>query len=214
MSLRDRFPSVAALLRLGDADETETTNAPTEDEDGNDDGEDGVKKPKPAADGEDDGDGDGDGQGDDAGQAQPGANALETVRSLGSIASDAQLLDAFDRDANLLVAGERQRCIDIFTSREGKANPDGAAAVIVDTDMTAPKAIKFLGTFGSNNRSLGRDRLNHGTETSPRTGASTDMAAASADVLTTHKEKRKARSAAAAKRGQVQVGKEPAETEA
>lgn len=204
-SFAERFPTVARLMGLADAESEEGENAGGEGE-GPKDGEDTDRdnQQDEGADGAGDGEG-ADGDGNDGGEGVggegegAGASALAGVRSatLESIsgATDAQLMAGFERDAGVLISAERVRCISVFTSDAGRRNPNGAALLLGDEDMAAvgaDKIVKLLGTTSTASRSAARDRLQ--TEDSrPDTGSSTDAAAGATDAIAKHRERAKKR---------------------
>lgn len=182
-SFADRFPTVARLVGLAQAESEESADgadAPTnEDENAGGEGEDQEQVDPPAETDDEDGD---EGEGTSS-EGEPGATVLHGVTSASNL--DTQLQAAFERDASAQVAAERQRCIDVFTSPAGRRNVDGAALLLGDDDMAAVGASKIatlLGTMGSPVRSSARDRLN-GSDARPDTGASSDAAAGTSDAI-------------------------------
>lgn len=193
-SLASKFPKVMALL----------TGARASDDDEQPGGEDGEDSKDESGDTTETGDTGSDqtNDGGDAGERQVDEDeggAAATVIANGQFeANEGQrvaLLSAFEADADRLVAQERERCIAVFTSDAGKRNPDGVAAVLRDTNMTAEKANGFLATFGGSSRTDARGRLNTAPETRVKTGAGQDQAGAKGSVVEKHRADLKKRNA-------------------
>lgn len=180
MSLSSRFPKVMALL-MGTAASVESADDDDnrEIENAGGEGDSSDEDTSGSEGGEDQGGEGSQDQGDDSqdgGDSGAGANALNGIASVWAISETDRvaLLDAFGHDADALVSGERDRCIAVFTSDAGRRNPDGAAAVLRDTTMSAEKANAFLATFGGNKRTDARQRLNSDSSTRVKTGAASE----------------------------------------
>lgn len=208
-SLSSRFPKVMAML-LGSS--AAASDDDEQKKDGEGAGDEELEQDEQQQDGEGDGDGDGEGAGDDGdgegGEEGAGDGEGEGTGSAAAPrrTNNAALLRAFEQDANALVSAEQQRCIAIFTSDAGRANPDGAASVIRSTDMDAKAGIEFLGTVGGgSSKSAARARLRNAEETRPKTGASTERTNESGPVADA-KKTRAERNKAAKARGGKKVG--------
>lgn len=203
-SLSDRFPTVAKLL--GGAAFVDDSTAPKPGDDG--EGDDGTSE-------DEDGEGDGEGQPKPAPTDTPQVDGYEAGNEGGAHAApaanapaSAAILAGFERDADALLAAEQQRCITVFTSPEGRRNPDAAAELVVE-DLSAEKIISILGKTGGTARSSARERLAGSADVKPVTGGGTDAAAGTVDdVKAQQKAKREKRNAAALAKGGKKVNAE------
>ena len=216
-TLASRFPSVSRLLGIAAAEDEQRREDEGNGQGGEDDDQDGGGEGEgegegQGGEGEGGSGGEGEGQGGGEGEGQGGEQGGEGAgASIGSLnANDRmRLMGGFEADAAALVAAERERCINVFTSPVGRTNPEGAASVLRDSDMAADRAIAFMGTFsGGSSRSAARQRLNSAPETRVNTGGSEESTAQATGVKANIAKTREARNKATKARGGVPVGRD------
>lgn len=196
-SLSDRFPTVTRLLASAGFVDSETPKP--EDVDGDTDGEgedtdeglddEGIEQPKPA----------------DTDEEQADQTTSPPAAPTASAPASAALMAGFEKDADALVLAEQTRCITVFTSTEGRRNPDAAAELLAE-EMSSERIISVLGKASGSLRGAGRERLNASTTVKPVTGGATDPAAGTVDaVKAEQKAKRDKRNASLQAKGGVKV---------
>lgn len=205
MSFASRFPKVAALLGANANEDDDQRRDDDEQDEGGDagseqgDGDDGAQ-----------GEGGGSEQDQGGGGSGDGGSEAEAEASLATLsASDrAALRTAFARDADALVAAERDRCIAAFTSDAGRRSPSATAKLLQKTTMSAKDVNDTLSDVGATTRTGDRARLNRSSESRPDTGAAREPSVARNAVLDERKKARRKRNAVEIeKRGAVRANR-------